>query len=150
MIQLVPVPEGFKPIRITKYDGKQTPQQWLRCYSTAIEVAGGSNTTKVVYFLMPLETAPLMWLESLRKDSIDSWDDLKAVFTDNFQGAITRVGTHHDLSQCQQERNKLMRSYTHRFFDTSATIANISKQDVINRFRNGISDQTLFREFGCN
>jgi hypothetical protein len=38
-------PEGFKPIGITKYDGKQAPQQWLRCYSTAIEVAGGSNVT---------------------------------------------------------------------------------------------------------
>jgi hypothetical protein len=41
-------PEGFKPISITKYDGKHAPQQWLRCYSTAIEVAGGSNITKVV------------------------------------------------------------------------------------------------------
>jgi hypothetical protein len=45
-------PEGFKPIGITKYDGKQAPQQSLHCYSTAIEVAGGSNITKVVYFLM--------------------------------------------------------------------------------------------------
>jgi hypothetical protein len=36
-------PEGFKLIGITKYDGKQAPQQWLRCYSTAIEVAGGSR-----------------------------------------------------------------------------------------------------------
>jgi hypothetical protein len=25
-------PEGFKPIGITKYDGKQASQQWLRCY----------------------------------------------------------------------------------------------------------------------
>jgi hypothetical protein len=41
-------PEGFKPIGITKYDSKQAPQQWLRCYSTVIEVAGGSNITKVV------------------------------------------------------------------------------------------------------
>jgi hypothetical protein len=52
-------PKGFKPIGITKYDGKQTPQQWLRSYSAAIEVAGGSNTTKVVYFLMALGPAPL-------------------------------------------------------------------------------------------
>jgi hypothetical protein len=43
-------PEGFKPIGITEYNGKQAPQQWLRCYSTAIEVAGGSNITKFVYF----------------------------------------------------------------------------------------------------
>jgi hypothetical protein len=56
--------EGFKLIGITKYDGKQAPQQWLRCYSTAIEVAGGSNITKVVYFPMALDPAPLTWLES--------------------------------------------------------------------------------------
>jgi hypothetical protein len=65
-------PKGFKPIGITKYDGKQAPQQWLRCYSMAIEVAGGSNITKVVYFPMALDTAPLTWLESLSNNSIDS------------------------------------------------------------------------------
>jgi hypothetical protein len=75
-------PEAFKPISITKYDGKQAPQQWLRCYSTAIEVAGGSNITKVVYFPMALDPAPLTWLESLSNNSIDSW--IKKVFIDNF------------------------------------------------------------------
>jgi hypothetical protein len=52
-------PEGFKLIGITKYDGKQAPQQWLRFYSTAIEVAGGSNITMVIYFPMALDPAPL-------------------------------------------------------------------------------------------
>jgi hypothetical protein len=65
-------PEGFKPIGITKYDSKQAPKQWLRCYSTAIEVAGGSNITKVFYFPMDLDPAPLTWLESLSSNSIDS------------------------------------------------------------------------------
>jgi hypothetical protein len=91
-------PEGFKPIGITKYDGKQAPQQWLRCYSTAIEDAGGSNTTKVIYFPMALNPTPLTWLESLNNNSIDSWEGLKKVFIDNFQGAITRAGTRHDLA----------------------------------------------------
>jgi hypothetical protein len=67
-------PEGFKPIGITKYDAKQAPQQWLRCYSTTIEVAGGSNITKVIYFPMALDPTPLTWLESLNNNSIDSWD----------------------------------------------------------------------------
>jgi hypothetical protein len=39
-------PKGFKPIGITKYDGKQAPQQWLRCYSTAIEVAGAPTSPR--------------------------------------------------------------------------------------------------------
>jgi hypothetical protein len=101
-------PEGFKPIGISKYDGKQAPQQWLRCYSTAIEVAGGSNITKVIYFPMAFDPVPLTWLESLSNNSIDSLEWLKKVFIDNFQGAISRAGTRHDLAQCKQERNELL------------------------------------------
>jgi hypothetical protein len=52
-------PREFKPVGITKYDGKQDPEQWLQCYSTAIKVSGGSNTTKAVYFPMALELVPL-------------------------------------------------------------------------------------------
>ncbi|RLN33701.1 retrotransposon protein, putative, Ty3-gypsy sub-class, partial [Panicum miliaceum] len=102
-------PEGFKPVGITKYD--------------AIEVAGGSNTTK---------------------------EELRNVFIDNFQGAIARAGTRHDLSQCKQERNELLRSYTRRFFDIRAMIANILESDIIDCFHNGLTDQALFRDFCCN
>jgi hypothetical protein len=76
---------------------------------------------------MSLDHAPLTWLESLSNNSIDSWERLKKVVIDNFQGAITRAGTRHDLAQCKQERNELLRSYTCRFFDVHATIANISE-----------------------
>jgi hypothetical protein len=115
-----------------------------------VEVAGGSNTTKVVYFPMALEPAPLTWLESLPRDSIDSWEGLKKVFIDNFQGAITRAGTRHDLAQCKQERNELLRSYTRRFFDVRATIVNISEDDIIDCFYNGITDPGIYRDFGRN
>jgi hypothetical protein len=143
-------PKGFKPIGITKYDGKQAPQQWLRCYSTAIEVAGGSSITKVVYFPMALDPAPLTWWESLNNNPINSWEWLKKVFINNFQGAITRAGTHHDLGQCKQELNELLRSYTCHFFDVHATIANISEEDIIDCFYNGISDPGIYRDFGRN
>jgi hypothetical protein len=65
-------PREFKPVDITKYDGKQDPRQWICWYSTAIEVSGGSNTTKVIYFPMALESAPFICLESFKPDSIDS------------------------------------------------------------------------------
>jgi hypothetical protein len=136
-------PEGFKPIGITEYDGKQASQQWLFCYSTAIEVAGGSNITKVVYFPIALDPAPLTWLESLSNNSIDSWKRLKKGFIDNFQGPITRVGTRHDLAQCKQECNELLWSYTRHFFDVRATIANILEEDIIDYFYNGITDPSL-------
>jgi hypothetical protein len=93
---------------------------------------------------------PRTWLESLSNNSIDSWERLKKVFIDNFQGAITRAGTRHDLAQCKQERNKLLQSYTRRFFDVRATIANISEADIIDYFYNGITDPGIYRDFGRN
>jgi len=81
-------PKDFKPTNIQKYDGKQDPAQWLHLYSTAVSVAGGDTNTKVLYFPMALEPAPLMWHESLACESIHSWDDLKKAFIDNFQGSL--------------------------------------------------------------
>jgi hypothetical protein len=65
------LPEKFKPLRITKYDAKQDPVQWLRCYALSIENSGGNNDTKCLYFPFCLDQAPLTWLESLEKYSID-------------------------------------------------------------------------------
>jgi hypothetical protein len=68
------LPEKFKPLGITKYDAKQDPIQWVRCYALSIENAGGNNDTKCLYFPFCLDQAPLTWLESLDKHSIDKWD----------------------------------------------------------------------------
>ena len=125
---------------LKKYDGKQDPCQWLRIYSTAIEVAGGTNSTKVIYFPMALESAPPTWLESLRHDSTHSWEDLKKLFIDNFQGSIHRPTTRHDLRLCKQERGEALRSYIKRFFDTRATIANIADDDEIDYFHNSCTE----------
>ena len=84
----VEYPKNFKPTNIQKYDGKQDPAQWLRLYSTAVSVTGGDTNTKVLYFLMALEPAPLTWLGSLAPESIHSWDDPKKAFIDNFQGSL--------------------------------------------------------------
>jgi hypothetical protein len=50
-------PPQFKPANLQilqKYDGKQDPRQWLRIYSTTIDVVGGINSMKAIYFRWPL------------------------------------------------------------------------------------------------
>jgi hypothetical protein len=44
------LPDKFKPLGITKYDAKQDPIQWLRCYALSIENTGDNNDTKCLYF----------------------------------------------------------------------------------------------------
>jgi hypothetical protein len=50
---------------------------------------------------MALDPAPLTSLEGLSNNSIYSWERLKKVFINNFQGVIARAGTRHDLAQCK-------------------------------------------------
>jgi hypothetical protein len=54
------------------------------------------------------------------------------------------------LSQCKQEQNKTLRSYTPRFFETRATIANITDNIVIDCFQNGFYERHVFRDFEYN
>jgi hypothetical protein len=91
---------------ISKYDINQDPLQWLRCYALAIANVGGNNDTKCIYFPFCLDQAPLSWLESLDKNSIDKWDQLKAQFTSNFAGAMGRLGTRMDLARSSSRSPK--------------------------------------------
>ena len=43
----------------------------------SIANAGGNDDTKCLYFPFCLEEEPLTWLESLKKNSIDNWEELK-------------------------------------------------------------------------
>jgi hypothetical protein len=113
-------------------------------------VSGGSNTTKVIYFPMALESPPLTWLKSLKIDSIDSWGDLKKTFINNFQSFMLRACMRHDLSQVKQEENETLRSYTRRFFEMRATIANITDKDVVHCFQIGLDSKNIYRDFGRN
>ena len=51
---------------------------------------------------------------------------------------------------CKQEQGASIRSYVKRFFDTRATIPNITDDDVIDYFQRGITVQSLYRGFERN
>jgi hypothetical protein len=140
--------EKFKPLGITKYDAKQDPVQWLRCYTLSIENAGGNNDTKCLYFPFCLDQAPLTWLESLEKYSIDKGDQQKEQFTSNFAGAMGRSGTRMDLAMVKQEQGETLRKYMQRFFDKRATVVDVSDKEVIDLFQDGLYHRRTFEDFG--
>jgi hypothetical protein len=55
----VQLPHKFKPTNHSKYDGKTEPKQWLRIYSQSIELAGGVDDIKALFFPMALKAMPL-------------------------------------------------------------------------------------------
>jgi hypothetical protein len=138
----------FKPLKISKYDTKQDPVQWLWCYTLTIENAGDNNDTKCLYFHFCLHQSPLTWLESLDKNSIDKRDQLKAQFTSNFAGAMGCSGTRMDLAQVNQEQGETLRQYMCLFFDKRATVVDVTDKQVIDCFQDGLYHRRTFEDFG--
>jgi hypothetical protein len=95
-----------------------------------------------------LDQAPLTWLESLEKYSIDKWDQLKEQFTSNFAGAMRRSGTRMDLVMVKQEHGETLRKYMRHFFDKRATIVDVTHKEVIDLFQDGLYHRRTFEDFG--
>ena len=105
----------FKPSNHTKYDGKIEPNQLLRIYSQSIELAGGDDDIKVLYFPMALDIVPLAWFDKLRARSIDTWGQLQRKFCENFYGVLTHLSTRNELRTCKQKPDETFQQYYHRF-----------------------------------
>jgi hypothetical protein len=95
-----------------------------------------------------LDQAPLTWLESLEKYSIDKWDQLKEQFTSNFVGAKGRSGTRLDLAMLKQEQGETLRKYMQCFFDKRATVVDVTDKEVIKLFQDGLYLCRTFEDFG--
>nr|CAB3476548.1 unnamed protein product [Digitaria exilis] len=149
-IRVSSFPRKFKPPGITNFDGKQDPNIWLRRYSSAIEASGGDDISKMLYFPVAMEQGPLTWLESLHPDSIDSWHALKKAFVSNYQGSFERPGSKYELRACKQKPDESLRDYNRRFFAIKASCVPIPDSEVIDYFQEGMTDRSLFRDFGHN
>jgi hypothetical protein len=125
----------------------QDPIQCLRCYALSIENTGGNNDTKCLYFPFCLDQAPLTWLESLDKYSIDKWEQLKDQFTSNFAGAMGYSGTRMDLAMVKQEEGETLCKYMRRFFDKRATVVDVTDKEVIGLFQDGLYHHRTFEDF---
>jgi hypothetical protein len=62
-----------------------------------------------------MDQAPLTWLESLEKYSIDKWGQLEEQFTNNFAGTMGRSGTRMDLLMVKQEQGETLCKYMRLF-----------------------------------
>ena len=77
-------------------------------------------------------------LMGLREDSIESWDDLKKVFIENFMATCQQPGTKYDLEKLHPTSREPLRSYIRHFSKTRNTIPNIGDSEAISALTQGL------------
>jgi hypothetical protein len=90
-------PTDFKPVGIPKYDGKENPRQWIRCYSVAIKVSGDPTSPKLSTSQWVWSPRPSRGLKASCQTPLTR-GRTSSRLVNNFQGSMIRAGTRHDLS----------------------------------------------------
>jgi hypothetical protein len=112
-----------------------------------IELAGGDDDIKTLFFPMALEAIPLQWFDQLCPGSIRGWEDLKRAFCENFTGIISHPVTLAELKGLKQKSGESFRCYYQRFGELCAQVHDITEREVIEPFSYGILAKWQFCDF---
>ena len=96
-LRAVQWPTNFKIYEVQPYDGHANPEQCLTSYAIAMKASGGNLDVMANYLLVMLQPTIMNWLTRLQPDIIDSWDDLKNMFIENYKATYERPAIKHNL-----------------------------------------------------
>jgi hypothetical protein len=112
-------PPNFKaPREVKKYDPKQDPAVWIDMYLEAMGIAGHTKllATRYLPLLVGSNTSP--WLNTLPKNNIDSWDDMRLEFVKHFQDNYSRTTSIDNLEMCVQWSKESTRKWLRHWQET--------------------------------
>nr|KYP57291.1 hypothetical protein KK1_003550 [Cajanus cajan] len=80
-IMETPLPRGWKPLHLDRYDGTTDPGEHIDLYTTQVNPYTNSDAILCRVFPTPLKGAALHWYTQLPAESIDSFSTLIQRFT---------------------------------------------------------------------
>lgn len=82
---------------VIPYDGKSDPKAFIMRFEAAIQSVEGNRTTMAKSLLMVVTGIARTWYTTLEPGRMFSWDQLKNVLLENFQGNYKRPCDHRSL-----------------------------------------------------
>jgi hypothetical protein len=117
-------------------------------YQTIVEAARGDDQVKANFLPTTLTGAGRSWLINLPEGSITSWDQLCAMFIENFQSTYEHPSTTETLKSIRQKHDKRLRDYVKHFCNARNDIPYIQDIEIINAFCDVVSDIKTVEEIG--
>jgi hypothetical protein len=138
--------DKFKTGNIDRYDGSNNPEEFIQVYQTVIEATGGDDQVKTNFLPTTLTTTTRSWLINLPEGYVTSWDQLCAMFTGYFQGTYEHPSTTETLKTIRQEHDESLWDYVKHFCNSRNAIPYIQDIEIINAFRDRVSDIKIIEE----
>jgi hypothetical protein len=107
--------DKFKTGNIDRYDSSSNPEEFIQLYQTVIEAAGGDDRVKAKFLPTALTGVAKSWLINLSEGSVTSWDQLCAMFIENFQGTYECSSTTETLKTIRHKHDESLRDHVKYF-----------------------------------
>ena len=130
---------------VAKYNDNANPETWLLDYVSTVNLSDGKANC-VVRFLTPmLDGTARMCIESLPEKTVNSWEDMKQVFIQHFQGTYKRPKSITNLQQCVQGNNESSREFVSQWSEVKNACEGVFETQAIHTFKQSQKNSTHFR-----
>jgi hypothetical protein len=101
-------PSDFKePRKVPNYEPNMDPTSWLSTYEMAMSIRNATGNLCARFMYLMMEGPAKVWMRNLPPRSINSWEQLKTAFIQNFQGTCKKLSTIEDLRDVFKGRASL-------------------------------------------
>jgi hypothetical protein len=88
------------------------------------------------------------WLNTLPNESIGSWEELENQFTRNFRSTYMRPASLEEVKARVQRKDEMLRSYIQRWSIIKNSAEDVSDEQAIDAFSEGLRCSDLVEEIG--
>jgi hypothetical protein len=128
----------LQPPQLPMYNGHSDLKQLLMSYKATISSYGGNAGVMAKSFVMVVRSVAQTWYSSLRPETITSWQKLKNMLVNSFQGFQTKPVTAQALFQCTQDHEEYLQPYVRRFLRLRAQAPAVPNEIVIEAMIKGL------------
>jgi hypothetical protein len=136
----------WAPGNVVKYDDKTNPSVWLEDYYLTCRAGGANGDLFIIQFLpIYLVDFARSWLDNLPRNIIDSWDNLREIFTGNFHSTciLATLGIWRADNKSQAYPSEIASNASHKSVTSSlvSLMPMSSRCFGMARWRTGEGDQ---------
>ncbi|XP_071699853.1 uncharacterized protein [Rutidosis leptorrhynchoides] len=143
-IQNHPLHVGMKiPSHLRYYEGKDDPDDFINIFEGAARMSRWDTGVTCHTFSYVLKGDARIWFDSLAKDSISSFEDLKRLFRSNFSQQKKHKKDHIAAHSIKQKEREASRAFLIRYTDETQQIPGLPESQRISGLLYGCRTRAL-------
>ncbi|GJS75346.1 reverse transcriptase domain-containing protein [Tanacetum coccineum] len=133
------------PSHVKTYDGSGDPEDHIKLFQSATKTERWAMPTWCHMFNSTLTGNARVWFEKLPKESIDSYEDLRATFRENYRQQIKHIKDPVEIHHIKQRDGESTENFMERYKEEVLDVEGAPECMKISGFMHGITHPELIK-----